>query len=395
VTADPTGRTGHVVVLGAGYAGAHAARAARDGGARVTVVDPGGDHGFLPRLAGVLAGRSSVGDARARLEDLLDVTVTRRVADRVDVAGQRVVLAGGQYLTFDALVVTVGADPHLPAIPGLRRHAVGLRGAEDALRLRASLPRTGRLIVVGGGSTGVQVAAELGRGRPHLAVTLVEAADRVLPTEPAAVARAAGRVLARRGVEVLHGHGVHRVDRDGIDLDGPVRRRDGRVLWAGGWQASGDALLPGAATRHGRLIVGRHLEVVGVPGVFAAGDVAAHRDLLGAPLGMSAQVALQAGRVAGANAAALATGGRQRPARLLELGRLLDVGGGEGVGRLGPVPLGHLGTGRVVPLLHLAVDLRHLWKLGGARAVVRHAPGRADGHADALDTSGGRLRAVS
>ncbi|WP_169786783.1 NAD(P)/FAD-dependent oxidoreductase [Nitriliruptor alkaliphilus] len=386
--------SGHVVVLGAGYAGAHAARGAREGGVQVTVVDPSGDHGFLPRLAGVAAGRSSLGDARAALEDLVDVDVARHVAERVDVARHEVILAGGGRLSYDALVVTVGAATHWPDVPGLRRHATSLRDAEDALRLRATLPRTGSLVIVGGGSTGVQLAAELGRARPHLAITLVEEADRLLPAEPASLASAAGRLLRDRDVEVLRGHRVRRVDAGGVDLDGPARRRDGTVLWVGGWQAQGDALLREATTRDGRLVVGRHLEVLGAPGVFAAGDVAAHRDLFGQPLSMSAQIALQAGRVAGANAAALVTGRRRRTARLLELGRVLDVGGGRGVGRIGPVPLGHLGTDRVVPLLHLSVDLRHLWKLGGARAVIEHAPGRDVGVTATVGATGTRLRAV-
>jgi NADH:ubiquinone reductase (H+-translocating) len=391
---DPSSAAGHVVVLGAGYAGAHAARAARDAGARVTVIDPSGDHGFLPRLAGVVAGRTAPGDARAPLEGLVDVEVSRRVAERVDVARHEVVLAGGTRVAYDTLVVTVGAAARWPEVPGLRRHATTLRDAEDALRLRATLPRTGQLVIVGGGSTGVQLAAELGRGRPHVALTLVEASDRLLPTEPAPLGSMAERLLRARGVEVLRGHAVRRVDAHGIDLDGPARRRDGTVLWVGGWQAHGDALLPGVATRGGRIVVGRHLEVTGAPGVFAAGDIASHRDLLGAPLAMSAQIALQAGRVAGANAAALAAGGRLRPARLIELGRILDAGGGRGVGRIGPVPLGWLGTDRIVPLLHLTVDARHLWKLGGVRAVLDHAPGRGRRTALSGDPNGGRLRAV-
>ena len=103
-----TGTT--VTIVGAGYAGVHAASTARAAGVDVRVVDPTGQHDFLPRLAAVAAGRRAIGDAWAPVESLVDVEVVRDHVDHVDVEGPTVVLADGTELSQDAVVVTTGAS---------------------------------------------------------------------------------------------------------------------------------------------------------------------------------------------------------------------------------------------------------------------------------------------
>jgi NADH:ubiquinone reductase (H+-translocating) len=254
-----------------------------------------------------------------------------------------------------------------------------------------ALRTASQLVVVGGGATGVQLAAEVAAANPELPVRLVEASGRMLPAEPKVLGRSMRRLLDDAGVELHLGVPVAAIDGQGADLaDG--QRLDGLVVWAGGWEADASSLFPGAETADGRVVVGRDLTVPGYDRVLAAGDIAAHQDLLGRPLAMSAQIAVQAGAAAGASAVALAHGERPKWARLFELGRVVDLGH-RGVGRIGPIPLGWGPTARLVPLMHLAIDLRHLAQLGGPLAALAHAPGRG-GHLDV----GGHLeplRAVS
>jgi NADH:ubiquinone reductase (H+-translocating) len=386
----------HVVVLGAGYAGAHATPRARAEGADVTIVDPDGHHAFTTRFAAVAAGRAPLGDLAAPIDGLLDVAVVADLAVAVDPEWRTVALAGGTTLHFDALVVTTGAEADTPAIAGLADHALALASVQDTLAIRevvrelAALTggagdgegdtdgerRPRPLVVIGGGATGVELAAEIAHHRPDLPVRLVERAARLLPTETRALRRGARRILRAAGVEVLLGRTVERVDADGVVLDGD-ERLDGVAVWAGGWRARGSTLLPAAPTEEGRLRVGPDLAVRGLAGVFAAGDTAAHHDPLGGLLPMSAQIAARAGEVAGHNAVAWAAGRHHRRALLLELGRVLDLGGGVGVARVGPVHLARRPLDRLVPVLHLAIDLHDLWRIGGVTGVLRHAPGRA------------------
>lgn len=366
-----------VVIIGAGYAGSHAAVAAsREDDVEVVVVDHDGRHGFLPRMAGVAAGRLRVSDAHAPLLELVDadVSVVHGRAVRIDDDAGTVTLDDATVLRADAVVVTTGSGSPAGSVEGSERHAATLHTPGDALALRRRLARTDRLVIVGAGATGVQLAAEVAAARPGIEVHLLEVAGRVLPAEPRRLGEDAARALRRVGVHLHLGTEVARVDRRGVRL-GDGRRVDGTVVWAGGWRADATALLPGAPNQDGRVIVTSDLRVSGLRRILAAGDIAAHRDVLGRLLPMSAQIASQAGATAGRNAAALATGHPTRPARLLELGRLIDLGD-RGVGRLGPLPIGWGPTDRLVPLFHLAVDLRHLWQLGGVTVALAHTPGR-------------------
>jgi NADH:ubiquinone reductase (H+-translocating) len=374
-----------VVILGAGYAGAHAARRALAEGAKVTVVDPDGHHAFTPRFAAVAAGRAPVGDLAAPLDSLLDVEVVADLAVAVDPEQRTVTLGSGTTLPYQALVVTTGAEAAAAPVEGLAEHGHALASVEDTVAVRGLVRRLAGpdtvdaplgLIVIGGGATGVQLAAEIAHHRPTVPVTLVEQQPRLLPTEPGPLRRGARRILRAAGVEVLLGRAVARVEADGLELsDGTWL--DGVVVWAGGWRARGSALLPDVPTEHGRLRVGPDLTVRGLDGVFAAGDTAAHHDPFGGALPMSAQIAAQAGEVAGHNAVAWAAGRHHRRAVLLELGRVIALGGGVGVARVGPVRLARRPLDRLVPALHLAIDLRHLWQVGGVTGVLRHGPGRA------------------
>ncbi len=384
----------HVVVVGAGYAGIHAALAARRHGADVTVVDATGMHEFGTRLAGVAGGRAPSGDGWAPVEDLTGLDVERAWVAGIDGAGPALILEDATRETADAIVVATGAATRIPDVPGVREHALSLKTVADALAIRRELVEATRLIVVGGGPTGVQLAGEAANRHRHLDVTVIEAADRLLPAMPGAAGERALHLLRRRNVDVRRSSSVQRVTADGVVL-ASGSRLDGIVVWATGYEADGSALMPDADTLDGRLVVDGTLRVPGTVGVFAAGDVAAHTDVFGRPLPMSAQTAVRAGTVAGRNAARAANGLPSSPALLLELGRLVTLGRNVGVGTLGPIPLANPLLDGVVARMHDAVDARHLWQVGGLKGVLAHLPGRhRPGRADLRRIERPQVRSV-
>ncbi len=356
----------HVLVVGGGYAGLHAAAAARGAGVAVTLVDDSGRHDFVTRLAAVAGGTAPPGDAARPLDGLADRVVTGRVTR---VAEGTVTLHGGRTLEAGAVVVTVGAAPSRPPVPGIER-TLPLRSATDAMLLRARIECSGSVVVIGAGATGVQLAGAVAHAHPTTTVHLVDAEEVLLAGLPPALGAGAQRILRSRGVHLHLGRPVERITTTGVMVDDA--HLEGTVVWAGGFEARAGGLgLP--VDDGGRVLVDAHARVQGRELTFAAGDVAAHPDRAGGTAPMSAQVAVRAGAAAGANAARTVLGRPTRPVTLAQLGWVLDLGGRRGVARVGPLDLAAPVLDLIPPLLHEIIDLKDLVETGGS-AALRFAP---------------------
>lgn len=355
-----------VLVVGGGYAGLHAVRAVERLGISATVVDRTGYHDFVTRLAAVAGGSAPKGDARQPLGRFVRNV---EVGSVVSVGDGAVDLADGRRIEADAVVITAGAESSRPPIEGIE-HAVGLRTADDALALRTAIAAATSVVIVGGGATGVQLAGAVAHTHPDILVHVVEVEAHLLAGVPAGLGRGAERILDGRGVELHLGHPVDRIDPDGVHVDGKFI--EGYVVWAGGFAADA-ARLGVPTTDDGRIAIDFDLRISGMQRTFAAGDVAGHVDGHGDALPMSAQVAVQAGAVAGSNAARWVRNEPTESAALQQLGWVFDLAGGRGLAQLGPLILAGPVVDLMPPLMHHAIDLKGLIEIGGLGA-LRFAP---------------------
>ncbi len=355
-----------MLVVGGGYAGLHAARAAERLGVEVTLVDRSGHHDFVTRLAAVAGGAVPERDARQPLSRFTNGAESGSV---VAVEDGVVELSDGRRIEAEAVVVTTGAESSQPPIDGLE-HAVTLRTADDALALRSAVAEAPSVVIVGGGATGVQLAGAISHAHPDVLVRLTEAEPHLLAGLSSGLGNGAARILTGRGVQLHLGRPVERITPAGAQVGG--EHLEGLVIWAGGFSADAARLgVPTAAD--GRIEVESDLRVAGMTRTFAAGDVAAHTARDGTRLPMSAQVAVRAGTVAGRNAARSVRGEPTDAAALRQLGWVLDLAGRRGVAQLGPVVLAGPGADLIPPLLHDAIDLKNLLEIGGLTA-LRFAP---------------------
>ena len=367
--------TDRVLVVGGGYAGVNAAIAVKRRGLDVTIVDPSGHHDFVTRLAAVAGGTAPGGDAALPLDQLIRGVDDDVVVDRVvSVSDGSVQLASGQTLTAAAIVVTAGASSTRPPVDGIE-FSFPLRTASDAITLRDEITSADSVVIAGGGPTGVQLAGAIAHAHPDVAVTLIDREPTLLPSMSTGLGRNAERILRDRGVTVLHS-AVDAIDERGVELDDGTRC-DGLVVWAAGFEAVGNDLGLDTLRDGGRILVTDELVVMGLERTFAAGDVAAHLDDDGNQLAMSAQIAVQAGSRAGDNAARLVQGEALRTANLRQRGWVLDLGGQRGLAEFGPVTLDRPMLDLVPPLLHWAIDVKHLVEILGRRAPVGTSPADA------------------
>ena len=298
----------HVIVIGAGYAGCMAAnRLQATGVARVTLIDPHPQFVERIRLHQLAAG---TGAATLDFATLLHPGITRVEAavTQIDGPARRVVLDDERSHTYDKLIYAVGSGTGSSSVPGVAEFADRVGDADEAQRLAerlAGAPRDAAIVVVGGGLTGVEVAAEMAQVRPHGSVTLV-AGGGLVPTAGAIGARSVARRLRRLGVDVIDGTTASEV------TDSKVTLADGRTLgaditvWTTGFGVPPLARESGLATdESGRLRVDDHLVSVSDPRVVGAGDAVV---IDGIDLRMSCQAALPLGAQAAGTVAALLAG---------------------------------------------------------------------------------------
>jgi 3-phenylpropionate/trans-cinnamate dioxygenase ferredoxin reductase subunit len=204
----------------------------------------------------------------------------------IDRARQRVEVADGSAVEYDALLLATGSHPRLLPLPGAELAGVHyLRSVADVDRLRAELAPGRRVAIIGGGYIGLEVAATCREAA--LDVTVLEAADRVMNRVVSpAVSAFYEAEHARHGVHILCGARVDSLigrdgGRDGTQRVAAVRLDDGHevpadfVLVAIG-VAPTDALARAAGLEcDNGILVDEHCQTSD-PHIWAAGDCARH-----------------------------------------------------------------------------------------------------------------------
>ncbi|HEU0222870.1 MAG TPA: FAD-dependent oxidoreductase [Paracoccaceae bacterium] len=194
-----------IVIIGAGECGARAAMALREAGhaGPVTLIGAEGRAPYErpPLSKAVLTGETeppvvlSLERADALGIDLVDGPVV--ALDRI---ARQVLLAGGRVLPYERLLIATGARARPLTLPGAQ-YALTLRSAADAAAIRARLQPGARVVLIGGGFIGLEVAASAAtRG---CRVTVLETLPRILARGvPAEIAAVVGRRHAADGVEI-------------------------------------------------------------------------------------------------------------------------------------------------------------------------------------------------
>ena len=385
-----------LIILGGGFGGLDVARAiGRSRDARgywdTLLIDKENFFQFNPLLPAVAVGsvetRHIVYPLRAMARHR-QIRFHKNKAIRIDLARREVCLHNSLVERYETLVIAVGSETDYYGVPGAIEHTRPFKTIVDAMTLRARVVelfemaeqsenreqrrRLLSFVIVGGGVTGVEVAAELmemahetllprypSLHRSDITVTVLEAGDRVVRTARPDHSAYVQRFLERRGVSVKLGAMVSRVEskrlhlKDGATLDGFT------IVWTAG--VTPPALvrdLPLLHTHDGRVRVDDHLRALDPSGapledVFVIGDSAAAEDGQGGYYPRLAQTAVATGRYLGDQLARRARGEASGPFAYHGKGYIISLGKHSSVVDLFGIPF----SGRLAWLMWAAYYL--------------------------------------
>jgi len=411
-----------VVIVGGGAGGLELATRLGDtlgkrGMADVTLIDKHRTHVWKPKLHEIAAGSMDLSAHevdylaqahwhrfRFRLGELTGIDRARRevqVAPYMDDEGRLVTPA--RAFGYDTLVVAIGSLSNDFGTPGVREHALRLESKADAQRFHQRMvnacirahaqatplrPEQLHVAIIGAGATGVELAAELHRttrevvaygldrvdAEKDIQVSVIEAADRVLPALPPRMSAATEALLRKLGVDVHTSAKVAEVLPEG------VRLADGRtlpaelVVWAAGVKAA-DFMkdIAGLETnRSNQLAVLPTLQTTRDRDIFAIGDCAAcdwpeANDGKGGLVPPRAQAAHQQASHVAAQIRRRLGGKALKPYRYRDFGSLVSLGEFSTVGNMmgGPAGGSLMIEGRFARLMYVSLYKMHELALHG------------------------------
>ena len=315
----------HIIIVGGGAGGLELAAKLGDKlgkrrKAQITLIDASLTHVWKPLLHAVAAGTldSHEDDIdylalgrwhhfRFRLGHMSGLDRAKHeviVAPTLDEQGNEIIPR--RTFRYDTLIIAVGSVTNDFGAEGVKKHCLFLDSRDEADKFHQQLLRNylhahtqaaplheGQLhiAIVGAGATGVELAAELhDASRQFVAygldritperdvkISIIEAADRILPALPPRISAASREQLSRLGIQVYTGEQVSRATADGLHTSSGRFIPAHMKVWAAGIKAPAFLRdLDGLETnRRNQLVVSQSLQTIGDPDIFALGDCAA------------------------------------------------------------------------------------------------------------------------
>lgn len=397
VSAEEYATLPHVVIVGGGFAGTNAARALKDAGVRITLVDRNVFKTFQPLLYQVATGGLNPGDVtlflRSLVREIPNLRVRQAEVVGMDHRTKSITVEQGEpepvTLDYDYLIIANGLTTNFFGTAGAAEHAMPMYTRQHATAIRdrifAELERTNRsnhddhlvVSVVGGGATGVEIAGALADfRREDLTVMYPELSEEVLHIRVLQrgtdllkhlgqeVRDYAADALRERQVELTLGQGVQEVGYDWVTLADGTQLESDITIWAAGVGADDQVKswnLP--LTERGMISVEDSLAVSGLTGVYAAGDIAG----LSKDVPQQAQPAIQTGTHAARMILAELAGEPRSAFKYRNLGEAATIGRRDAVVSL---PNGKNITGTAGWLGWLTVHVAKLMGKRNRRAVA-------------------------
>lgn len=221
----------------------------------------------------------TVTDYHLRIQFPVHPQLTVRYGEvaKIDLEGRTVHLESGEPVRYDLLAIALGCTDNYHNIPGADLNTCSIQtlsGTRDTYRRLNDIKPYGTVNIVGGGLSGVELAAELRESRPDLNISILDRGERVLSAFPAKMSQYVTEWFSAHHVETVSRVCVSHVE-NGAVYNGSQAIASDVTVWTGGIQpvkVVQDLTL--AKDRGGRVILNEYHQVPEYPEVFVIGDCA-------------------------------------------------------------------------------------------------------------------------
>jgi NADH dehydrogenase len=324
----------NIVILGAGFGGLQAALTLSKKHP-VILVDKSPFHIFTPLLYEIATTPPEIAD-NLKLQELISFPIKDLVAGKnidfvndcvegIDTENKKIQLSRSE-LDYEYLINALGSEVNYFNVPGLKENSLHLKTFADAIKLRDRLTGKKRIVIGGGGATGVELAGEIKLGLPETEITVIDAGPSILANMDKRVTQKAERRLGKLGISVMSNTRISKVDDKCVYFENGDRRECDLIIWTGGVKANS--------------LVKERIETPGTmnvdDGVYAAGDISKLAPMMARP-------AMIEGRIAAKNVLDKISGGKDKYYyKNRNYPYIVPVGGKYAVAKIGPLVLSGL-----------------------------------------------------
>lgn len=345
-----------VVIVGAGFGGFTLAKRLVKSKFQVVLLDKNNYHQFQPLFYQVamsgLEPSSICFPLRKNFHNIPDFFVRNATVEKIDLDGRKLFTNNG-ILKYDRLVLAQGAMTNYYRNAQFEANTISLKSISEALNLRnriledlesAIMMKGGedissllRIIIIGGGPTGVEVAGALAELKKHILpldypdldvqkmeIYLIQGDSRLLPTMSFKSSQRALKDLEKLGVKVILRQFVKEIHSDSLILSDNSVLEAKKIIWAAGVRPSQiDGLPENVYHKNGKIVVDRFHQVIGLSSIYSIGDTA-HMLTEKYPQGLPqvAPVALQQAK----HLSRYLKGKTQKPFEYFDKGQLATIG---------------------------------------------------------------------
>jgi NADH dehydrogenase len=288
----------NITIVGGGFGGVKTAlELAKSANSHITLITDKADFQYYPALYGAATGRSHL-ESWVPLTTIFagkkNITVQYDTIESINPDTKTLIGKSGVAYMYETCVLALGTVTTYFGIQGLEAHTFGVKSAVEIEKLKKHIYADivegngvdKRYIVIGGGPTGVELAAALGsylnklkkhlkRTESNIHIALVEASPRVLPRMSEKASLAVLRRLQKIGVKVQTGKTVESAEEDLLTVNGELMTSD-TIIWTSGvanhpfYKANADHF---EFAPNGRIVVDTYMNAGN--GVYVIGDNAA------------------------------------------------------------------------------------------------------------------------